>query len=109
MAKLWSIVAVDFDGTLCEDNFPEIGAAKGFVIRYIKTLKNQGTKIILWTCRTGEELKQAVDWCSQHGIEFDAVNQNLPEIQEKWGGDTRKVFCDAYIDDKNIFISGVNN
>lgn len=108
-SSILNIVAVDFDGTLCEDNFPEIGPAKPHIIKYIKSLQQSGCKIILWTCRTGKELEQAVEWCKEHNIVFDSVNKNLPEIQEKWGGDTRKVYCDAYIDDKNMFISGVND
>ena len=103
-----NIVAVDFDGTLCEDKYPDIGAAKPLVIQYIQSLQESGCKVILWTCRNGEVLEQALEWCKQHNIQFDAVNENLPEIQEKWGGDTRKVYCDAYIDDKNMFVSQVN-
>ena len=96
------IIAVDFDGTLCEDKFPEIGAAYEIRLKRLKHLKQCGCKLILWTCRNGAMLTSAVDWCKAHGLEFDAVNENLPEVQKKWGGDTRKVFCNMYIDDKNI-------
>lgn len=96
------IYAIDFDGTLCSDKFPEIGEPYLNRIETVKRLKENGNRIILWTCRTDEHLQQAVDWCKKHGLVFDAVNQNLPEVQEKWGGDTRKVYCDYYIDDKNL-------
>lgn len=96
------IIAVDFDGTLCENKFPAIGEAYCNRISMLKHFKNAGCKIILWTCRNGDFLDQAVDWCRLRGIEFDAVNENLPEIIEKWGGETRKVFADIYIDDKNL-------
>ena len=98
------VFAIDFDGTLCEDNFPNIGAEIPGRIKALQRLKKQGHKLILWTCRQNDEhgahLDNAVKWCYERGIIFDAVNQNLPEVQEKWGGDTRKVYCDYYIDDK---------
>lgn len=102
------IVAVDFDGTLVEDNFPEIGKPIPYMIEAVKELKDMGTKIILWTCRNGEALTQAVDYCRDilH-IEFDAVNENLDEVKAEYGGDTRKVFADYYLDDKSAHIDRV--
>jgi hypothetical protein len=96
------VYAIDFDGTIVEDKYPEIGEPKRNRIDAILRLQSYGAKIILWTCRTGEQLQEAVKWCADRGLIFDAVNQNLPEVQAKWGGDTRKVFCDMYIDDKNM-------
>lgn len=96
------IYAIDFDGTLCEDKFPEIGEPYLERIETVKTLHKSGIKIILWTSRNGDSLERAVEWCKQHGLVFDAINENLPELQAKWGGDTRKVYCDYYIDDKNL-------
>lgn len=96
------IYAVDFDGTLVEDVFPEIGSPIEGRIALVKLLKQQGHRIILWTCRCGKSLDEAVAFCQKQGINFDAVNENLPEIQEKWNNDTRKVFADFYLDDKNI-------
>lgn len=96
------IVAVDFDGTLCEDKFPEIGAPKTEVINIIKQYKSFGWKLILWTCRNFEALDKAVEWCEKHGLKFDAVNDNLPEVQALYGGNTRKVYANIYIDDKNV-------
>lgn len=102
------IVAVDFDGTLCENMFPKIGAPKNDMIQAIKEYKSYGWKIILWTCRNNEHLTKAVDWCKAHGLEFDAINTNLPEVQKVFGGDTRKIFADVYIDDKNVLLREVN-
>lgn len=99
------IIAVDFDGTLCENMYPEIGKPNGALIDELKVRKNNGAKIILWTCRVGDQLEQAIDWCRDHGLIFDAVNQNLPEIVESFGGDCRKVFAHEYIDDRNVDIS----
>lgn len=95
------IIAVDFDGTLCENKFPEIGEPRSGVLAYCIAKKALGAKLILWTCRTGQDLQAAVDWCKEHSLEFDAVNENLPEHIEAFGGDTRKVFADQYIDDKS--------
>lgn len=92
------IIAVDFDGTLCENKWPEIGEPNTNLIGYlIEMRKSFGAKIILWTCRVGEMLDKAVNWCSEHGLEFDAVNENLPHIVERFGGNTRKIFANMYI------------
>ena len=97
------IIAVDFDGTLCEEEWPEIGSANKFLINKLIDLQKQGAKVILWTCRNGNLLEDAVNWCGQHGLIFDAVNENLPEILESYGGkDSRKITADYYIDDKAL-------
>lgn len=95
------IIAVDFDGTLCVDRFPEIGVP---IIAAINWIKNVGkcNKIILWTCRVNDRLSEAIDWCKGHGITFDAINDNLPENVAQYGTNPRKVFADLYIDDKSI-------
>ena len=98
MAK--PIIAVDFDGTLCENQYPDIGRPNRAVLRYIKNKRKNGCKIILWTCRKGELLDNAVNWCKDQELEFDAVNENLPEIVEEFGSDTRKIFANMYIDDR---------
>lgn len=99
------IIAVDFDGTLCEYQWPEIGEPKKEVITYLKERQAAGDKLILWTCRVGEMLEKAVKWCAGQGLEFDAVNKNLPEIIAEYGTDTRKIFANEYIDDRNIPLS----
>ena len=94
------IIAVDFDGTLCENQWPEIGPPNEEVIRYILDEQKKGAKLILWTNRSSVELLAARRWSEEHGIWFDAVNENLPEIIKAFGGrDCRKVFADEYIDD----------
>ncbi len=98
------IFAFDFDGTLCRDAYPGIGSPNKAMIRYAKRLKERGNRLILWTCRSGEHLEDAVMWCKEQGIEFDAVNQNLPEILEMFGSDSRKITADYYVDDKLLGI-----
>lgn len=94
------IIAVDFDGTLCTDAWPNIGEPNTHLIQYLIDVRSHGTKIILWTCRSDEDLAKAVDWCAERGLIFDAVNENLPEAIECFGSDSRKVYADMYIDDK---------
>lgn len=96
------IVAMDFDGTLCTEKFPNIGEPIEEMIQLCKDIKKQGYKLILWTCREGQVLKDAVEWCKEKGIEFDAINDNIPEIKEEWNANVRKVYCDIYIDDKAL-------
>ena len=100
------IYAIDFDGTLCTDKFPSIGEEISIRVENVKKLKKMGHKIILWTSSKndihGNHLDAAVNWCKERGLIFDAINENLPEIQNQWEGDTRKIFCDFYIDDKNL-------
>ena len=95
-----SIIAVDFDGTLCKDIYPGIGEANAKLIDFLQAMICMGAKVILWTCRCGDRLKEAVKWCEEHGLIFAAVNENLPEMIEEYGSDSRKIFADYYIDDK---------
>lgn len=95
------IIAVDFDGTLCTDEWPDIGKPIHRVINYAKEQKEKGAKLILWTCRTGANLDAAVRWCERMGVIFDAVNENLPETISAFGQDTRKIFAHEYIDDRS--------
>lgn len=99
------IIAVDFDGTLCESKWPEIGEPKKAVINYIKTRQKNGDKLILWTCRTGEQLDAAVKWCQEQGLIFEAVNENHPDTLTWADSDSRKIFADEYIDDRNVLVS----
>lgn len=99
------IIAVDFDGTLCRNEWPKIGEPNVELIRYLKEQKNQGAKLILWTCRTKKQLEEAIEFCKFINLKFDAVNENLPEIIKMFGEDTRKIFAHEYIDDRtsNLF------
>lgn len=102
MGALPYIIAVDFDGTLVEDKFPNIGKIRPNVWADMRFAREKGAKIILWTSRDHENLEAAVEFCKQQGFEFDAINENLPECQSLFNNDTRKVFADEYWDDKAI-------
>ena len=96
------IIAVDFDGTLCQDKYTKIGKPRKSLIKFIKLHKLSGDKLILWTCRSNERLKEAIEWCKEQGIEFDAINDNLKEHIDKYNNNSRKVYADLYIDDKSL-------
>lgn len=92
------IIAIDFDGTLVENAWPEIGATIEPVVEYVKYRQRKGARLILWTNRRGERLDEAVAWCKRRGIVLSAVNENLPDVIEMFGGDCRKIFANEYLD-----------
>lgn len=95
------IIAVDFDGTIVEHRFPAIGKTKLFAFETLKALQKNNHTLILWTYRAGRELKDAVAFCKDHGIEFYAVNSSYPEeVYDE--SISRKVNADVFIDDRNI-------
>lgn len=97
------ILAVDFDGTICKHDYPEIGEPNRDIISLLIKLRKSGVKLILWTCRGGVYLKDAVKWCKHNGLEFDAINDDLPEIKSfNKLPKSCKVYADYYFDDKNI-------
>ena len=100
--KHYDTIAVDFDGCLVTNEYPNIGTAIATTISLLKTELSNGACVILWTCRCGDELTAAVNWCAERGIAFDAVNENLPEMVAFFGGDTRKVFANEYWDDRAV-------
>lgn len=96
------IIAVDFDGTITkESKWPELGEPNMPFINELIRRRNNGDKLILWTCRDGDLLQAAINFCKTFGLEFDAVNENLPEIIETYGG-SRKISADLYVDDKAV-------
>lgn len=98
----FKIIAVDFDGTLCENKWLEIGEPNRGLIAYLKERQAADDKLVLWTFRVDKILKNAIDWSAEQGIIFDAVNENLPEIVSSFGTDTRKIFANEYIGDRNF-------
>ncbi len=103
------IYAVDFDGTLSQGApFPEIGEPNKPLFEMLIKEKEKGSRIILYSCRTGRDLKKAIVFCHENGLYFDTVNENLPELIEAYDGDTRKINADYYIDDKNLYFPTVD-
>ena len=104
-----NIYAVDFDGTLCENKWPEIGEPNLPLIDFLIARRATGDKLILYTMREGEKLMEAVAWCENHGLSFDALNDNLPEMKAFYGNNPRKIFANYYIDDHNASVDYRNN
>lgn len=96
------IIAVDFDGCICKNAYPNIGEPNQPVIDALIEEKKRGTKLILWTCRVDQKLYEAVSWCAERGLEFDIVNRNLPDVIRSFGQDTRKIYADEYWDDRAV-------
>jgi hydroxymethylpyrimidine pyrophosphatase-like HAD family hydrolase len=97
MKKL--IIAIDFDGTIVEHEFPAIGKLRDNAFEVLKRLKKQGHKLILWTCRDSYHLENAIEFCAEHGVTFDAVNDNLHAVHFPT---SRKIYYDLLVDDRNL-------
>ena len=96
------IIAVDFDGTIVTHEYPKIGRELPFAIDTLKRLQQSPEyQLILWTVREGVELKEALEYCRNKGLEFYAVNSNYPEEEAKHE-EPRKLKADLFIDDRNL-------
>ena len=98
-----NIIAIDFDGTIVEDKFPQIGELKEGARATINALKHEGYFIIIWTCRTGAKMLEAEAFLRKEGVLFDVINESSPANLAKYEGrDTRKVYAHIYIDDNAV-------
>lgn len=97
-------IAVDFDGTIVEHKYPEIGQEIPFATDTLRMLINDRHRLILWSVREGKLLEEAVNWCKKRGVEFWAVNKDYPEEQGTDNNNhfSRKIKADLFIDDRNI-------
>ena len=95
-------IAIDFDGTIVEHKYPEIGKEIMFAFQTLRALQEQGHQLILWTFRTGKELDDAVEYCRKNGVEFYAINSSYPEEVFDEDYDSRKIDADLFIDDRNL-------
>ena len=98
-------IAIDFDGCLFEAAWPTVGEPILDVIQAAIREKQNSAALILWTCRVGQPLSEAIEACRQYGLEFDAVNANLLERLQAYGADCRKVEADEYWDDRAVVMS----
>ncbi|RMH64726.1 MAG: hydrolase [Calditrichaeota bacterium] len=95
-------IAVDFDGTIVEHKYPEIGKPILFAFEALKELNRRGHKLILWTYRSGRELDEAVAFCREKGVEFYAVNKSHPDEVFDPEEMSRKIDAELFIDDRNL-------
>lgn len=96
------IIAIDFDGTIVEHRYPEIGEEISFATETIRLLAQEQHKLILWTVREGKLLDQAVEWCRERGVEFYAINRDYPEESGEEKSFSRKLKADLFIDDRSL-------
>jgi hypothetical protein len=92
-------ICVDFDGTIVDHRFPEIGDACPYAFMWLKRFQQAGAKLILFTMRSDRTLAEAVEFCRKHGIEFYGVNTD--PTQKKWTA-SPKAYGEIYIDDAAI-------
>lgn len=93
------IIAIDFDGTIVEHKYPQIGRPIPFAIETLLQLQKENHKLILWTVREGDLLQEAIDYCAERGLTFYANNANYPEETTP---SPRKLSVDMFIDDRNL-------
>lgn len=97
-------IAIDFDGCLCTDAYPAIGEPDWEIISRAKAEQQAGAGLILWTCREGQLLLDALGACERWGLTFDSINESLPDWIEAFGNQPRKVGASEYWDDKAIHL-----
>lgn len=98
-------IAIDFDGTCVTHEYPEIGRDLGATTT-LKTLVDNGHKLILLTMRSGKTLEDAKHWFEERGIILYGVNEN--PSQKRWT-ESPKVYANLYIDDANLGTPLVKN
>lgn len=96
-------IAIDFDGTIVDNRYPDIGREKPFAIEALRKLTEERHQLILWTVREGKLLEEAVEFCRTRGLEFYAINRDYPEEEKEFNHHfSRKLKVDLFIDDRNL-------
>lgn len=97
------ILSIDFDGTICRGKYPAIDGQQPYAAESVNRLYDAGHYIIINTCRSGGQLLEAINWMLSQGIRFHRVNDNHPVETARHNNNSRKIFADLYIDDRNLF------
>ena len=92
-------IAVDFDGTIVTNEFPDIGTELPDAIRTLKDLQKAGHKIIIWTCRCEPWLGPVTNYLADRGFTPDAINSNVGKV-DAFG--VPKIVADIYMDDRSF-------
>ena len=103
--KTQPILAIDFDGTIVENEFPKIGKLLPYAKEIINKLYDEGYFIIIWSCRGGTELVTAYQFLRKNGIIFNKFNENYPDLGFK---PFPKIYATYYIDDRSLFCDKIN-
>jgi predicted mannosyl-3-phosphoglycerate phosphatase (HAD superfamily) len=97
---MYPYIAIDFDGTIVEEMFPEIGDIKPHAVRVIKRIKESGRRIAIWTSRDESFYERVKDCLKVNGIPYDAFNEPFPEMKKQYKADSPKIYASLYIDDR---------
>lgn len=103
--KHTKVIAVDFDGTICENAYPKIGAPKMHVVNKMREWHEAGHTIIIWTCRQGQTAKEAEEFLVYNDIPYDYFNENPTT---SWGDDSRKIVAHVYVDDRALNVDDID-
>ena len=96
------IIAIDFDGTISRGKYPAIDGQQPYAVVTVNQLYDDGHYVIINTCRSGDQLLDAINWMLAQGIRFHRVNDNHPEQTTLYGNNSRKIYAHQYVDDKNV-------
>ena len=105
------IIAIDFDGTIVEHKYPDVGEPLKNAVKIINRLHAEGFTIIIWTCRGmgSESFDLMLDHLEILGIKYDYINENVPNVRGFFGvmpgegwKESRKIYADIYIDDRQL-------
>lgn len=99
------VIAIDFDGTIVEDDFPRIGKLKNNAKEVLNFLYENNI-VIIWTCRTGKFKDKAISFLKENNIKYHFFNENINN--KIYSEDSRKINADIFIDDKNIFMTSID-
>lgn len=97
-----AIISIDYDDTIVYADYPEVGVLKPYAREVINQLYNEGHTIIINTCRSGDHQQMAAMYLHDMGIKFHHINENHPDNIAMYDSDSRKIFADIYVDDKQL-------
>lgn len=100
--EMSKIALIDFDGTIVDHAYPRVGNPMEMAFEVLNDMQKAGWLLVLWTCREGSYLTDAVEFCRANGIEFDSVNEVPIEWDFRENGIRRKPYAHLHIDDRNL-------
>ena len=99
------VIAIDFDGTIVDDKFPDFGDVKEGAKEVINELLEVGHEVIIWSCQDAEEIEHVL---YRLGINYTAINENTESMMQRWGNNPRKIGADNFIDDKGLDTTNID-
>lgn len=104
----WQLYAIDFDGTLVTNKWPEVGEPIEDIVNLVHNIQINGDQWILYTMREGKALEEALEVINNLGLFPDAINDNHPDLIAEFGNNPRKIYADHYVDDHNLIRISIN-